>query len=235
MILGVALMEVVQPDLFIKVNLLYMKITIVYDNTAYRKDLQADWGFSALVEAKNTPKILFDTGGNGRILLSNMEKLGIEPNSIDEVFISHAHFDHTGGLPDLLNVNKKVKIYIPPSFHGLKNREIISIEKPTKIHENVFSTGELDGIEQSMGVETKKGVVLIVGCSHPYMGNILNAAKQFGEIYGVIGGMHGFSEFELFQNLKLICPTHCTQHKAELKKLYPQKYIEGGAGRIIEI
>ncbi len=212
-----------------------MKITIIYDNTAFRKDLQADWGFAALVEIENTPKILFDTGGNGRILLGNMEKLGIDPGSIDEVFISHSHFDHTGGLSDFLNVNKRAKIYIPPSFHGLKNREVIIIEKPTKIHENVFSTGELDGIEQSMGVITDKGIVLIVGCSHPYMGHILDKAKQFGKLYAIIGGMHGFSEFELFKDLELICPTHCTQNKAELKKLYPQRYIEGGAGRVVEI
>jgi len=219
-----------------------VKITIIYDNTAFRKDLQADWGFSALVELANLhesehefTRILFDTGGNGKILLSNMEKLEIDPASIDEVFISHAHFDHTGGLSDFLNINKKAKIYIPPSFHGLKGREVITITEPTKIHENIFSTGELEGIEQSMGVETNKGIVLIVGCSHPYMGHILDAAKKFGKIYAVIGGMHGFSEFELFKDLELICPTHCTQHKAGLKKLYPKKYIEGGAGRIIEI
>ncbi len=212
-----------------------VKITIVYDNTAYRKDLKSDWGFSALVEIKNTPKILFDTGGNGKILLSNMEKLKIDPVSIDEIFISHSHFDHTGGLSEFLNVNKRVKIYIPPSFHGFRNREVVIIKGPTKIHENVFSTGELEGIEQSMGVETDKGIVLIVGCSHPEMKHILDAAKQFGKIYGIVGGLHGFSEFELFRDLELICPTHCTQHKIELKKLYPQKYIEGGAGRIIEI
>ena len=210
-----------------------MKITIVYDNIAFRKDLQADWGFAALVEQEDTPKILFDTGGNGRILLNNMEKLGIDPISIDEVFISHPHFDHTGGLSEFLKVNPKInKIYVPSSL-GLKN-EII-LKEPKRIHDNVFSTGELDGIEQSMGVETEKGIVLIVGCSHPYMGYILDAARQFGKIYAIIGGMHGFCEFELFRDLELICPTHCTQHKAELKRLYPQKYIEGGAGRIIEI
>ena len=219
-----------------------VKITIIYDNTAFRKDLQADWGFSALVELANLhesdhefTRILFDTGANGKILLSNMEKLEIDPASIDEVFISHAHFDHTGGLSDFLNINKKAKIYIPPSFHGLKGREVITITEPTKIHENIFSTGELEGIEQSMGVETNKGIVLIVGCSHPYMGHILDAAKKFGKIYAVIGGMHGFSEFELFKDLERICPTHCTQHKTELKKLYPEKYLEGGAGRIIKI
>jgi len=67
------------------------------------------------------------------------------------------------------------------------------------------------------------------------MGNILDTAGQFGKIYAIIGGMHGFEEFGLFKDLELICPTHCTQHKAKLKKLYPQRYIEGGAGKIIEI
>jgi len=45
-----------------------MKITIIYDNTAFEEDLQADLGFSCLIETKNTPKILFDTGANGKNL-----------------------------------------------------------------------------------------------------------------------------------------------------------------------
>jgi len=64
-----------------------MRVTIIYDNTAFRKDLQADWGFSALVEIKER-KILFDTGADGRILLSNMEKLKINPEEIKELRIS---------------------------------------------------------------------------------------------------------------------------------------------------
>jgi len=209
-----------------------MKITIIYDNTVFREDLKTDWGFSCLVETENTPKILFDTGADGKILLNNMEKLGIDPLSIEEIFISHLHSDHTGGLDEFLKVNSKIKkIYVPSSL-GLKNEVIL--KEPQKIHDNVFSTGELESIEQGMGIETDKGIVLVVGCSHPEMSYILDAAKKFGKIYAVVGGMHGFSELELFKDLKLICPTHCTQHKAELKKLYPQKYIEGGAGRIIK-
>lgn len=212
-----------------------MKVTIIYDNTVYQKGLKSDWGFSCFVEVENTPKILFDTGTNGKILLSNMRKLNIDPASIDEVFISHAHFDHVGGLSSFLEVNKKAKIYVPPSFFGPAGREVIIIKGPTKIHENVFSTGELDNIEQSMPVKTEKGLVLIAGCSHPRMTHILKASSQFGKVYAIIGGLHGFSEFDLFKDLSLICPTHCTQYKAKIKSLYPDKYIEGGVGKIITV
>jgi 7,8-dihydropterin-6-yl-methyl-4-(beta-D-ribofuranosyl)aminobenzene 5'-phosphate synthase len=74
-----------------------MKITILYDNTVFQSGLKPDWGFSCLVEAHNRT-ILFDTGSNGSILLENMKKLDIDPLSIDEVFISHSHFDHISGL-----------------------------------------------------------------------------------------------------------------------------------------
>ena len=212
-----------------------MQVTIIYDNETYKKELKADFGFSCLVEVENTPKILFDTGTNGSILLSNMEKLNIDPSSIDEVFISHAHHDHVGGIPDFLKVNKTAKIYVPTSFAGLAGREVISIKRPTKIHENVFSTGELDNIEQSIAVKTQKGLGIVAGCSHPKMEHILGAASQYGKVYAIIGGLHGFNDFDLFKDLKLICPTHCTQHKLKIKSLYPEKYVEDGAGKIIQL
>ena len=76
-------------------------------------------------------------------------------------------------------------------------------------------------------------MVLIAGCSHPKMAHILKAASQFGKVYAIIGGLHGFGEYELFKDFEVICPAHCTQHKAELKSLYPQKYVEAGVGQVI--
>ncbi|MFP4001565.1 MAG: MBL fold metallo-hydrolase [Thermoplasmata archaeon] len=212
-----------------------MKVTIIYDNTVFKKGLQSDWGFSALIESENKPTILFDTGGNGKILLKNMSTLGIDTSSVDEVFITHAHFDHTGGLSAFLSENNKVKIWTPPSFRGVKYaKEVVKLREPTELHDGIYSTGELEGIEQSLCVETEKGVVVIAGCSHPSMENILETASQFGRVYGIIGGLHGTEPGPL-RDLELICATHCTKHKVGIKKLYPERYIEGGAGRVIEI
>jgi len=213
-----------------------MKVTLIYDNEVYERGLKADWGFSCLVEVENAPRILFDTGANGSILLHNMEKLNITPDSIDEVFISHAHFDHTGGLSDFLRVNRMVKVYIPTSFSKPAGaKEVIRVKDPLQIQENIFSTGELKGIEQSLVVKTRKGLVVIAGCSHPGVRDILKSASKSGKVYALIGGLHGFNEFDLLKSLSLICPCHCTQFKSEIIDLYPEKCVKGGAGKIIEL
>ena len=196
--------------------------------------MKADWGFSALVEIEGR-KILFDTGADGDILLSNMEKLKINPQDIEDIFISHLHWDHTGGLSSFLQLNNKVKLWVPSYPSEEKNaKEIIEVKIPTKLYEGVCSTGELDGIEQSLCVETEKGIIIIAGCSHPEMEHILKVASRFGKVYGIIGGLHGTKPISL-KDLDLICPTHCTQYKSEIKSLYPEKCIEGGAGKIIEV
>ena len=211
-------------------------VTILYDNEVYQEGLKSDWGFSCVIEKENSPKILFDTGANGSILLSNMEKLGIEPTSIDEIFISHNHFDHIGGLSSFLEVNNKVKIYVPVSLRGIRDaKEVIYVDKPLNLHRDFFSTGQLEEIEQSLVIKEEKGLVVIAGCSHPGVGNILKAATQFGKVKVLIGGLHEFSDFNLIKNLDLVCPTHCTQFKEKIKELYPEKYISGGAGKIISI
>jgi 7,8-dihydropterin-6-yl-methyl-4-(beta-D-ribofuranosyl)aminobenzene 5'-phosphate synthase len=65
--------------------------------------------------------ILFDTGGDGRMLLANMAALGFNPEELDAVVLSHAHSDHTGGLADLLGANPDVTVYargLPGELQG---------------------------------------------------------------------------------------------------------------------
>ncbi|MDO9514931.1 MAG: MBL fold metallo-hydrolase [Syntrophales bacterium] len=213
-----------------------MRVTIIYDNEASREDLRADWGFSCLVEAHGR-RILFDTGAKGDILLGNMKKLDIEPTSIDDVFISHADWDHMDGLEGFLKENSDITLYIPPSYHTPPDSvsEVIVVEGPTEIHEGIFSTGELGGIEQALIVTTEKGPVIITGCSHPGVGDILEAASTHGKVYALIGGLHGSKEFERLEGIDVVCATHCTEFKAQIAALYPDTCIEGGAGRIIDI
>ncbi len=214
-----------------------MKITIVYDNTASIPGVTSDWGFSCVIEVDGQT-ILFDTGENGRILLDNMKALHVEPRSVQTVFLSHSHFDHSGGLSEFLNVNRQVTIYAPIALRGIhRASEVVYVEHdtPFTLLPQIHSTGLLRGIEQSLVIATKKGVVVIAGCSHSGVKTILTSAVSFGKPYALIGGLHGFEEYDILQNMEYICPTHCTRHKDEIQKRYPDSTFAGGVGTIIEL
>jgi 7,8-dihydropterin-6-yl-methyl-4-(beta-D-ribofuranosyl)aminobenzene 5'-phosphate synthase len=211
-----------------------MKLTILYDNTVWKGGLKAGWGFSCLVEARGRT-ILFDTGAAGPILLANMKELGVDPRAVDEVFISHGHSDHTGGLFDFLKIHP-VRVYIPACITPPPDRgDFVSVNDPMEIHEGIFSTGEVGGFEQSLVVKREEGSVLVVGCSHPGVAAILQRASEVAEIKVLLGGLHGFGDFHLIEALDYVCPTHCTQQQARMRELFPTKFLEGGAGRVVEL
>ncbi len=223
----------------------------VYDNYRINPNLKTAWGFATVVK---TPKeiILFDTGGSSEILLFNMEKLGIKPASINKVVLSHIHGDHTGGLEGFLERNNHVTIFLPKSFpQSFKNRitrkgaKVIEISKPTKISDFVYTTGELYGPpeEQSLIIDTKKGLVVITGCAHPGIVNIVKKAKKLmkKDIYLVVGGFHHpplscVKEFRKLQ-VKKVAPSHCVGDpvREAFRKEYKQDFIEYGVGKIIKI
>ena len=211
-----------------------MKLTIVYDNEVAEEGLEAAWGFSCLVEVDGR-QLLFDTGGKGELLLHNLTKLNLEPGAIQEIFISHSHWDHAGGLAELLRLNEDAAVYLPFSWPGPPEaKRAIRVQGPGALSPNLYSTGELPGGEQSLVVKTGNGLVVVVGCSHPGVGVILETASQFGRVSALIGGLHGFKEYELLADMRLICPCHCTQHIAEIMARYPETAVTGGAGRVLE-
>lgn len=215
-----------------------MKIMIAYDNEALKKGLMKGWGFSSLIG----DDILFDTGGDGVALLHNLKELDINPGDIKAVVLSHGHGDHTGGLLDLLEKNQNLSVYVLPSFYtALKNQipaktKLVEVREPMQIREDVFTTGGLGTRikEQSLICLDRRGVFIITGCSHSGVDNIMNAASKFGEVYGIVGGFHGFSDFDILKGVKLISPCHCTSYKRELARAFPKKYVRCGVGLAIE-
>ncbi len=215
-----------------------MKCTILYDNEE-GKGLENGWGFSAYIEVHGK-KILFDTGGDGAALLNNMKKLSINPKEIDMIFISHGHGDHTGGLSAVLQETENPRLYIPASASMLEKiaegkAEVVKVSESMEISKGIWSTGELRGIEQSLVVSTEKGNVIICGCSHPGLDVIIESAKKFGKVYGVIGGFHGFSKLEALEGVDFIVPCHCTVNKLNILEKFPKTASKCKTGSVFEI
>jgi 7,8-dihydropterin-6-yl-methyl-4-(beta-D-ribofuranosyl)aminobenzene 5'-phosphate synthase len=206
-----------------------LTITIVYDNNAYDERLKSAWGFSALV-AYQDHRLLFDTGGDGLTLMKNMRILGIDPSQIESVVLSHAHGDHTGGLSTLMESGARPIVYLLPSFPTAfknplaKTTEVIDVTPGLLIADDIFSTGELGRSipEQALVILTDQGLVVITGCAHPGIVEILEQVQTMfnGSVLLVLGGFHLGSKSNAqiaailrdFRRLGVerVAPCHCT-------------------------
>jgi 7,8-dihydropterin-6-yl-methyl-4-(beta-D-ribofuranosyl)aminobenzene 5'-phosphate synthase len=232
-------------------------IAVTYDNNPYDDRLRTAWGFSCLVRLPERT-ILFDTGGDSSILLHNMEQLQIDPDEIDVVVLSHIHSDHVGGLGGILNQNSSVVVYLPASFpQGLKEdisrygAEVQEVDEPRELFDGVYTTGELNGgiREQSLIVKTDEGLIVITGCAHPGVVNVVRKAREVAEdkVYLLIGGFHlgGASASKIeaiiddFEQLGVerVAPCHCSGDTARIlfREHYGEGYIECGVGRRIAL
>ncbi|MBU1007107.1 MAG: MBL fold metallo-hydrolase, partial [Candidatus Omnitrophica bacterium] len=185
--------------------------------------------------------LLFDTFGRPDVLFSNMRKMKIDPADIRHIVISHDHWDHVAGLWPLLSLNNRVKVYVCPGFDdSFKDRvraagaELVESGHFLEIKKDLFTTGEIHGLyagtqiyEQALVCRSQKGIVIITGCAHPGIVEIVKYVKKYFEqpVNLLIGGFHLKDTpvsrvkdiVEEIKNLGVdrIAPMHCTGRRAE--------------------
>jgi 7,8-dihydropterin-6-yl-methyl-4-(beta-D-ribofuranosyl)aminobenzene 5'-phosphate synthase len=242
-----------QPD-SLKAGSRAIQIAVLYDNYTLSEGFKTGWGFSCII--MGTEKcILFDTGSNGDLLLDNMDKLKIHAQNVDLVVISHDHGDHTAGLGSFLGRNSNVLAYLPNTASAELVQVVESygakVQKPDnalQICQGVHVTGSafMSNIEQSLVLDTSEGLVVVTGCAHPGIVEIVKRAKQMlnKNVYLVLGGFHllDLSDSQIQQiirqlrdlGVQKVGPSHCTGDRAiELfKQEYREDCIPIGVGRI---
>jgi len=231
-----------------------VSITILYDNYAFQKELKAGHGFSCLI--RGTEKVvLFDTGGDAETLFQNFAALKIDPMEVDLIVISHMHADHAGGLLPFLAKKGSCQVFLPASVTPDLVRQVeaakgkaVLVKDPLSVCEGVFSTGPVLE-EQALVIDTPEGLVIITGCAHPGIVEVVEKAKSVmpKEIYLVMGGFHLIDrapqDIELIgrrlrqlgvQNLGA---SHCSGDKAiaVFKKEFGKNYFTLGVGKEIVI
>ena len=270
-----------------------MKLTILVEDGLPAVDgLESEHGLAVLVAADGKLG-LFDTGQSGAVC-RNAARLGIDLSGLDWIALSHGHYDHTGGLRDVLKLASNATVYLHPAALeeklvledgklrdagiGLSRgdietdaAEVMLREDPVQISSNVWLTGTVprpSGFEQvserfvtrdsdgeliqdifpddqSMILHTHEGLVVLCGCAHAGIVNILRRVNQLfpnRHIRGVVGGLHlrSASEERIEQtteelqrhDVQELWPNHCTGKNAiaYFRDTFFQRVMTASAG-----
>jgi len=275
------------------------RITILCENLVGRLVGSGEHGFSAFIET-DQGNYLFDTG-SGNSIVANSLILNKDLKSIRKIFLSHGHYDHTGGLPEVLKLKGNVDVHAHPHvfsdriavlkengketkrFVGIPYKKgyleslganFISNSDFVEVEKGVFLTGEvpkktsfekpdprlfseingktepdlfLD--DQSLTMQSEKGLILILGCAHSGMINIIHhvinkTGKQ--KFYAILGGTHldFLTPEQLEESIKSlkevkidkIGVSHCTGMRAafRLHQEFGDRFFYGCVGSVLE-
>jgi 7,8-dihydropterin-6-yl-methyl-4-(beta-D-ribofuranosyl)aminobenzene 5'-phosphate synthase len=276
------------------------RITVLCENLVGRLIGSGEHGFSAFIET-DQGNYLFDAG-SGHSVVPNSLMLDKDLKTIRKVFLSHGHFDHTGGLPEVLKLRGNVDVHAHPHIfldrihvvkeNGKETKRFIGIPYKksyleflganfilnkdfVEVQKGMFLTGEvprktsfekpdlrlfseIDGKmvqdifwdDQSLILDTEKGLVLILGCAHSGMINIIHhAINKTGKekFYAILGGTHlDFLTSEQLENsiqslkkmtVEKIGVSHCTGMRAafRLHQEFGDRFSYGCVGSILEV
>lgn len=128
-----------------------LRITVLAENTAGGRGLIAEHGLSLWIES-NDRRLLFDTG-QGLVLILNARVLGIDLETADGIILSHGHYDHTGGLAQVLSSKRRIPVYAHPdvfeSKYSIRSRSNArSIGMPPDAAESIRTYAEFSPITQ---------------------------------------------------------------------------------------
>lgn len=258
------------------------RIVNLYDAFGDVEGTTKDWGYAAIVEYEGHT-ILFDSGRNADTFAKNAAALSADLKRVEIAVLSHDHMDHYAGLYHLLEVNPRLKLYLPddgnlgaqhvlkqypPSTGRFWKADVAYVDAPREVLPGVTlvpttspylgrydryppndKNPEMDGLpEVSMSLRTPKGEVIVVGCSHSGVENIVEATKKHTkrEVELVVGGFHmlpytpervsGFVK-QMKDDLRVhrVAPAHCTGETAMklFKEAYGDKCTPAGLGSTV--
>jgi 7,8-dihydropterin-6-yl-methyl-4-(beta-D-ribofuranosyl)aminobenzene 5'-phosphate synthase len=276
------------------------KITVLCENLVGRLVGAGEHGFSAFVET-DRGDYLFDTG-SGHSVVANSLVLKKDLRTIRRIFLSHGHYDHTGGLPEVLKLRGNVEVHAHPHlfldriavlkeddkeikrFVGIPYKKayleflganFVLSKDFFEVEKGIFLTGEvprktpfekpdprlfseMDGKitqdifldDQSLILDTKKGLVVILGCAHSGMINILDhVIDKTGKekFYAIMGGTHldFLTPEQLEESIKSLKKmeierigiSHCTGMRAafRLHQEFGDRFFYGCVGSVLEL